>query len=455
MQLRTKIFILSTSGIILTSLTIVGIVQFQERLLDQQITEELDIQARSECSKIAKNVYLMCRLQEQNSLKKTSTNLNIANELLMHYGVSFSSEAVEWTAINQFTKGSKKIVLPKMFVGGQWLGQNSDPNVPSPFVDKIQSLTGDTCTIFRRMNPEDDMIRVSTNVKQNDGSRAIGTYIPAINPDGTPNPVISTTLRGETYVGRAYVVNTWCIAAYKPILNSQKQIIGLLYVGVKQEDIPELRQGLLEIIAGKSGYAYILGGSGSQKGRYILSARGERDGEDIWDAKDAEERYFIQSIIQKARTTKNGECVFERYPWRNFGEHQARWKVAAVTYYEPWDWVIGVGVYEDDFYDARTRVTYTFQEIVLWSIVGACVALLLYGGIAVLFIRRIAAPLNRVVITMEAVAHGDYTRRMRVTGKKDEIDRMSTAINRAIATTAKIMDDLKETENHHQKSPPK
>ncbi len=456
MQLRNKILVLSTSGIALTSLLVIGAVQFRETSLDRQITEELNSQARSECSKIAKNVYLMCRVQDKSLRKKLRANLNIAHELLEQAGdVSFSQDTVEWTAINQLTKHSKKIVLPKMMVGGKWLGQNSDSNIPSPFVDKIKSLTGDTCTIFQRMNPSGEMLRVSTNVKQNNGTRAIGTFIPAVNSDGTPNAVIDTTLRGETYVGRAFVVNAWYVAAYKPILDSKKQVIGLLYVGVKQEDIPELRQGLMEITAGRSGYAYILGGSGNHRGRYILSAGGERDGEDIWDARDADGRYFIRSIIAKARSTKNGECDFERYPWRNIGENEARWKMAAVTYFEPWDWVIGVGVYEDDFYDARARVANALHELVLWSIFGACIALLLFGAIAVIVSRRITEPLVRAVATMEAVADGDYTKRLRITGKRDEIDRMSTAINKAVAATAKAMDDLKVAEEANKKNNPR
>ena len=47
---------------------------------------------------------------------------------------------------------------------------------------------------------------------------AIGTYIPAVNPDGEPNPVISRVLKGQTFRGRAYVVNDWYMTAYEPIL---------------------------------------------------------------------------------------------------------------------------------------------------------------------------------------------------------------------------------------------
>ena len=68
------------------------------------------------------------------------------------------------------------------------------------------------------------------NVEKLDGSRAIGTYIPAVSPDGTPNPVVSSILRGETFNGRAYVVNAWYVTAYEPILDENQEVVGILYV---------------------------------------------------------------------------------------------------------------------------------------------------------------------------------------------------------------------------------
>ncbi len=69
------------------------------------------------------------------------------------------------------------------------------------------------------------MLRVATNVIGDNGKRAIGTFIPATGPDGQPNPIVAAVLRGETFVGRAYVVNTWYMAAYEPLWDSQKNLI--------------------------------------------------------------------------------------------------------------------------------------------------------------------------------------------------------------------------------------
>lgn len=434
----------------MTGAAIIAAVLSQYKELDQQVTDEMNAQAQSECSKIAKDVYLMLRVQEETTKKKLRNGMAVADDLLKRSGgVSFSEDTIKWDAANQFTKQSRETVLRKMLLGGEWLGQNRDSKTPSPLVDDVQKLTGDTCTLFQRMDDTGNMLRVCTNVKDNGNGRAIGTFIPATKPDGTPNPVISTVLRGETYIGRAFVVNAWYLAAYQPIMDAEKRVVGLLYVGVKQEDVPELRKGIMDIVAGKTGYVYILGGSGDDKGRYIVSYKGQRDGENIWDAKDAEGNLFIQSIVDKGRATNNGECDIQRYPWRNKGEDVTRWKIAAITYFEPWDWVIGVGAYEDDFQAARDRVAGAIRRMVYWSIFSALGAFVLCGGVAFIAAKRITDPLMRTVTTMEAVADGDYTRRLNITSK-DEIGRMAVAVNKAVQATECAMKEVVATAEREQ-----
>jgi hypothetical protein len=78
------------------------------------------------------------------------------------------------------------------------------------------------------MNEQGDMLRVATSVKKADNTRAIGTYIPAVEPDGKPNVVVSTLLNGQTYHGRAFVADGWYLAAYEPIEDKQGKMIGAL-----------------------------------------------------------------------------------------------------------------------------------------------------------------------------------------------------------------------------------
>ena len=86
-----------------------------------------------------------------------------------------------------------------------------------------------TATIFQ------DDLRISTNVKNADGTRAIGTRV----SEEVYNWVI---VQGEPWIDRAYVVNNWYITAYEPIKNMADEIIGILYVGVLEQKYIDIRR---------------------------------------------------------------------------------------------------------------------------------------------------------------------------------------------------------------------
>lgn len=94
-----------------------------------------------------------------------------------------------------------------------------------------------TATIFQ------DDVRVSTNVKDNSGARAIGTRI----AEDVYNQVV---INQERWVGQAYVVNDWYITAYEPIRNINDKIIGVLYVGILKQKYDDIRDRTLLIFVG-------------------------------------------------------------------------------------------------------------------------------------------------------------------------------------------------------------
>ncbi|MFZ5807546.1 MAG: Cache 3/Cache 2 fusion domain-containing protein [Verrucomicrobiota bacterium] len=151
-------------------------------------------------------------------------------------GVAFDGATVDWNAINQFNKQAKAVKLPKVMIGGKWLGQTTDLSTPSEFVDGLsKSLGVPEVTVFQRMNDDGDMLRVATTVKTLDGKRGVGTYVPAIEPDGSQNIMISTVLEGKPYYGRAKVVDHFSITGYDAITDGSGKIIGVIFVGVPEK----------------------------------------------------------------------------------------------------------------------------------------------------------------------------------------------------------------------------
>ena len=295
----------------------------------------------------------MCKTQNASVQQKVNHDLNVAREQLQTAGeITYSDETVTWNAVNQYNKQVHTVGLPTMTAGDVWLGKNDKMDVFSPVVDNVKELVGGTCTIFQRMNQEGDMLRVCTNVQLKNGNRAIGTFIPRINPDGSENPVISAVLKGETFRGRAYVVNAWYITAYEPIFDGDNEVVGVLYVGVPQENVVTFREAIQNTKLGKTGYVYVL----DSNGRYVISKDGKRDGEDLWDSRSDDGVYFIQEICRKAVSSQPGEIIEQRYAWKNADDQQARQKIARVMYFEPWDWIIGASAYNDDIFEAKHKI---------------------------------------------------------------------------------------------------
>ncbi|HOB74718.1 MAG TPA: cache domain-containing protein [Phycisphaerae bacterium] len=86
-----------------------------------------------------------------------------------------------------------------------------------------------TATIFQ------GPIRVATNLRNDDGSRAIGT---TLDDDEVYRAVL---IKGDRFDGIAYVVNDWYFTSYEPLRDPDDRIIGALYVGVLRAPFMETR----------------------------------------------------------------------------------------------------------------------------------------------------------------------------------------------------------------------
>jgi cache 3/cache 2 fusion protein len=90
-------------------------------------------------------------------------------------------------------------------------------------VDEVVKEHGGTATLFVKAG--DEYVRIATNVKKDDGSRAIGTIL---DPNG---PVIAVINKGEAYWGDATILGKPYLTAYDPVRDAANKVIGIYYVG--------------------------------------------------------------------------------------------------------------------------------------------------------------------------------------------------------------------------------
>ncbi len=445
-----------------SAMVIVGV--WQGNVFSGQVRLEAEKIINADLNHITESVYNLIKAQDESIQQKVNHDLNVARFVLQGMGeIKLSHETVPWTATNQYTNQQVKINLPKMMVGDQWLGQNELMWNHTAVVDKVKGLVGGTATIFQLMNKQGDMLRVATNVEKGGGKRAIGTFIPSKNPDGKDNPVVSAVMVGETYRGIAYVVNAWYVTAYEPIYNQAEEVIGALYVGVKQENIASLRKAIMDVVIGKTGYVFILGGRGEDQGHYIISKNSRRDGENIWESMDAEGHKFIQSIVKKAVACMPGEFATERYQWKNPDDDAPRWKIVRLAYYEPWDWVIGASVYEDELQDFMNELTAGYKDMVQTFIFVAVIFAIAGGIIAWFFSKPVTHALSvvtraatkltktdlpRLEQTMQSVKDGDlsvdfhFSAESVTVSSKDELGIMAQAFTKMNTALVHIGDSF-------------
>ncbi|NVN90505.1 MAG: Cache 3/Cache 2 fusion domain-containing protein, partial [Desulfuromonadales bacterium] len=447
LRLSAKVSLLGAGSVLITALALVTLAVWQSGQYNRLAQSEVDLLINADLDHITQGIYNLVRTENEAVQQQVNYNLNVARHVLANAGdVTLSENTVAWMAVNQFTNEPSPIHLPRMQVGNRWLGQNSDPSMETVVVDEVTRLVGETATIFQRMNKGGDMLRVATTVTTEAGKRALGTYIPAVNPDGTPNPVISAIMKNTTYHGRAYVVNEWYLTAYEPIRDRGGNLVGMLYVGVKQKAVESrVRQAILHTKVGKTGYVYVLGGKGEERGRYIISQRGERDGEDIWESRDSDGRYVIKTIIAKTTSLESGELTTERYRWQNPGENQPRWKIARIVYYKPWDWVIGTSVNEDELQAYRSTLNNGRVRMTSFMGVAGVAITLLVGLLGVFIAWTIIRPVRQMQRSAETIIEGNLDQKVDI-HSSDEIGALARAFNLMTDRLNSTMKGLRESE---------
>ena len=381
---------------------------------------EIEKLVDSQLDALSKSAYGLVHQLDVQIDERLSSNLENFKALVRQQGgFSVSGSIPNIKAINQFTKKETIVSIPALAIGGKPIPLNKDKSIPSPLVDEITKKFKVTATIFVRMNEEGDMLRIATSVMTKEGKRAAGTYIPKTMPDGNPNKVVSTILKGYDYIGSAFVVDRWYQTMYSPIKDNSGRIIGMIYIGISLEDVEGLKQTFYQMKFGENGYVFVIIGSGDRKGEYFISLDGKRDGENIWEAKDADGKFVIQEIIKIAKETPEGKTTKYTYFWKNKGEDQAREKVALIQYFKDFDWVIGTTAYFDEIYQTSEIVQSGISEILYYSLIFGIIVAVLAVIASLFFSNKISNSVMRVTTVANLISTGQINEAL-IEIKKDK-----------------------------------
>ncbi len=166
---------------------------------------------------------------------------NLLQFALANYGIKSSGEKVSREVLT-WKLGGDLISMRRLFreiygsasldggiltgEGGRAIGGDND------FVDGIGKDYGITATLFALEG--DDFVRVSTNIRDAAGDRVIGTKL------GKGSAAYEPVLRGETYLGNADILGISYLTGYDPIFDGANRIVGILYLGIPEDNINRL-----------------------------------------------------------------------------------------------------------------------------------------------------------------------------------------------------------------------
>lgn len=301
----------------------------------------------------------------------------------------------------------KKYKTPAMLVNGKVVNGNFDA------VDKFTKTTGATATIFLKI--KDDFLRISTSLQKQDGSRAFGTFL------GKKSPAYNVIMKKKTYIGEAMLFGKRYMTVYQPILDTNKKIIGILYMGYNFTDgMKSLKNTFSSLKLGKNGYFWIM----NQKNK-IFEVHPMSAGKKITNNKIATQ-------------IKEGKQGYIEYTW------EGKNKIAIYKPYKGFNWTIVGSALEDDFLEfARDARNY----LIVGAIFATLVLLLINGVIVKALITN---PLKRLTSRVHNIAHGDsdLTKEIAV-HRQDELATISTQINHFIKKVRDIVLSAKNDSNNN------
>ena len=169
---------------------------------------------------------------------------------------------------------------------------------------------------------------------------------------------------------------------------------------------------------------------------------GDLEGEKLGGYEDANGVHLFAEMNKIIRN--EGGSGFVPYHWPKPGFDEPVRKISYVQRFEPWDWVIGTGIYLDQ---QEAQYASAMSGIITLAVIGF---LILIGG-SFLIVRSVTRPMAAAATAMESIAtgEGDLTRRLDESGS-DEVARVAGGFNSFVERIQSMVRELRDVVSTNQ-----
>ena len=245
--------------------------------------------------------------------------------------------------------------------------------------------------------------------------------------------------------------------SYKSVISSEVQsaisITENYYELAQSGEFPEAeaQKKAMEVIRSirygddNSGYLWIDGTDYTLLMHPILP---DQEGNNRYELTDQNDVKIIQEIMKVAKEGGYNEFYFTKSDGVTVAP-----KVAYSKEFEPWDWVITTGVYEDDIQGVVdnsagvVRIGQIFDRAISLMAGIAALFTVIIAIVAYILIKKIILVIDKVKVQLTRVAQGDLTGKLegRISQRNDELGAMVRNTNIAMDSFRSSMLSVKDT----------
>ena len=305
-----------------------------------------------------------------------------------------SASMLKQTMVNEITQAATTMEIPRFVIGATYMNGSNE------FVDRFAKTAGTAATIFQLV--DDKLLRISSTIKNMDGGRAVGTYIPS------SSQVYQTIVRGETFRDKEFIVNDWYLTAYAPVYDWDDKLVGAISVGR-----PLLNTQIKEFISNvKIGHGYF----------YMYEQDG---GILLHPTLDSSDNIF-DIVPQFKDKQQDGSFTYNLQGVKRF---------ARTALVEQWGVYLATDVDEADINGGLDQKMVRRNLIVGFFVVAAGIILTIF------LVRSINRPLRDLAGKSIKVGEGDYTVKFS-SENKDAIGQLTNSLGVMVDKSKEMIEDI-------------